>query len=100
MCSRAPRAYWRATKTVTFTRPGIVKVYCHLHSHMSALVRVFDHPHFTTAGAGGQFILEGLPAGRLEIAAWHERVGETVSAVTVSAGETSAVTFSLPLEDK
>lgn len=89
-----------ATKTVTFTRPGIVKVYCHLHSHMSALVRVFDHPHFTTVNADGQFTLEGLPAGRLEIAAWHERVGEAVSALTVGAGESSVVSFSLPLEGK
>ena len=30
-----------------FAKPGIVKVYCHLHSQMSALMRVFDHPWFT-----------------------------------------------------
>ena len=27
-----------------FDKPGIIKVYCHLHSQMSALIRVFDHP--------------------------------------------------------
>jgi plastocyanin len=89
-----------ATKSVTFARAGIVKVYCHLHSHMSAVVRVFDHPYFTTAEPSGRFTLDGLPTGRVEIAAWHERIGETVSTVTVGAGETSTLSFSLPIEVK
>lgn len=88
-----------ATKSVTFTRPGVVKIYCHLHSHMSALVRVFDHPYFATADASGQFTLDGLPVGRVEIAAWHERIGETVSTATIGAGETSLLSFSLPIGD-
>lgn len=89
-----------ATRSVTFTRPGIVKVYCHLHSHMSALVRVFDHPHFTVVGADGTFTLAGLPPGTYEVAAWHERVGEARTSVVVSAGGDSPVTFSLPLKDQ
>jgi len=88
-----------ATRSVTFTRPGIVKVYCHLHSHMSALVRVFDHPHFTVAGGDGRFTLDGLPPGSYEIVAWHERVGEAHTAITVASGSASQVAFSLPLKD-
>ena len=30
-----------------FTRPGLVKVYCHFHSDMSATIVVFDHPFYT-----------------------------------------------------
>lgn len=89
-----------ATKAVTFSRPGIVKVYCHLHSHMSALVRVFDHPHFTIVGADGRFTLDGLAPGTYAVAAWHERVGEAVTSVTVSAGAETPVSFSLPLAEK
>ena len=33
------------SKSRRFDRPGVVKVFCHLHSHMTALVRVFDHPY-------------------------------------------------------
>lgn len=94
---RYPRG---ATKSVTFTRPGIVKVYCHLHSHMSALVRVFDHPFFTVVGADGRFTIDGLPPGSYDVAAWHERVGEAATTVTVTAGADSAVSFSLPLPAK
>lgn len=89
-----------ATRTVTFARPGIVKVYCHLHSHMSALVRVFDHPHFTVVGADGTFTLDGLEPGTYDVVAWHERVGEARTQVTVTAGSPAAVSFSLPLKDQ
>ena len=33
--------------------PGLVKVYCHLHSHMSASIMVFDHPHFVVPRGDG-----------------------------------------------
>jgi len=88
------------TKSVTFAAPGIVKVYCHLHSHMSAVVRMFDHPHFTVVGADGRFALAGLAPGSYEVAAWHERAGEASTSVRVTADDESAVSFSLPLRDQ
>jgi plastocyanin len=86
-----------ASKAATFSRPGIVKVYCHLHAHMSALVRVFDHPNFTVVGPDGGFELDGVEPGVQEISAWHERAGEVTRRVVVEAGGTHEVTFSLPL---
>lgn len=88
-----------ASKSHTFSKPGIVKVFCHLHSHMSAIVRVFDHPFFTTVGADGRFTLEGVEPGRHQIATWHERVGEVVADVVVAGGVTTPVDFSLPLKE-
>lgn len=88
-----------ASKAHTFRQPGIVKIYCHLHSHMSAIVRVFDHPFFTTVGADGRFTLPGLDPGRHEVVAWHERVGDAVASVEVTSGQTSDVHFSLPLKE-
>ena len=41
----------RTSKARAFSKPGIVKVFCHLHSHMSAIVRVFDHPYFARLDA-------------------------------------------------
>lgn len=87
------------SKSRTFTRPGLVKVYCHLHSHMSALVRVFDHPYFAIPDAAGRFTISGLPAGPHEVVAWHERVGEVTEPVSVEAGRQAAVSFSLPFTD-
>jgi plastocyanin len=83
----------------TFTHAGLIKVYCHLHSHMSASIMVFDHPFFTTPAAGGHFALADVPAGDLRLSAWHERIGESSKEITVEAGRTTHVEFALPVED-
>ena len=48
-----------------FTKPGLVKVYCHIHSHMSASILVLDHPYFTIPDLDGTFTLADVPAGQL-----------------------------------
>ena len=34
------------SKSVRFDRPGIVRVFCEIHSHMSAFILVFNHRYF------------------------------------------------------
>jgi plastocyanin len=93
---RYPR---NTSKSRTFTRPGIVKVFCHLHSHMSAIVRVFPHPYFAVPDREGRFAIAGVPAGRHEVTAWHERAGEVTHVATLDAGSRAELSFSLPLTD-
>jgi plastocyanin len=93
---RYPR---NTSKARTFSKPGVVKVFCHLHSHMSAIVRVFAHPYFATPDRNGWFTIADVPAGRHEVTAWHERAGEVIQAATVDGGGTTELTFSLPLTD-
>ena len=88
------------SKARTFTKPGIVKVFCHLHSHMSAVIRVFDHPYFTTPDRQGRFTISDVEAGAYEVVAWHERIGDVTHTVNVTPGETSEVSFSLPIADE
>ncbi len=80
-----------------FLEPGLVKVFCHLHSEMSAVIMVLNHPWFATPGSDGGFVLANVPAGRHTIAAWHERIGEARTAVDVPAGGTAKVEFVLPV---
>jgi hypothetical protein len=93
---RYPR---NASKARTFTKPGVVKVFCHLHSHMSAIVRVFPHPYFAVPDRNGRFTIPDVPVGRVEVTAWHERAGEVTRAATVEDGSAAELTFSLPLTD-
>lgn len=88
------------SKSATLTKSGIVKVYCHIHSEMSATILVLDHPYFTTPELDGTFRLTGVPPGTYTIVGWHERVGERVTSITVTAGTTAAVVLSLPIEDE
>jgi plastocyanin len=86
-------------KSTTFTKPGLVKVYCHIHSHMSASILVLDHPYFTVPAVDGTFTLANVPPGTYAITGWHERVGERALMVDVRAGDTASIELSLPIED-
>ena len=49
--------------TVTFDEPGEVKVYCEIHSHMSATIFVVNSPYFTVSQPDGTYKLENVAAG-------------------------------------
>ena len=86
-----------SSRSWQFPKAGIVKVYCHIHSHMSASILVFDHPYFTIPRADGTFSLDELPAGTYQVSAWHERIGENTQSVRVEAGRAADIEFSLPV---
>ena len=81
-----------------FPNAGLVKVYCHIHSHMTAAIMVFDHAYFRIPSADGTFSLDGVPAGTYQISAWHERIGESTNTVQVEPGRTARVDFALPMD--
>ena len=63
---------------------------------MSAIVVVRDNPYFAKPSADGSFSIEGVPAGRYSVVAWHERAGEAAVEVTVPAeGQASAPAITL-----
>jgi plastocyanin len=87
------------TRVRTFSQPGLVKVYCHLHSQMSASIMVFDHQYFTVPESeSGHFAIADVPAGEYRLAAWHERIGEGAKPIVVEAGRTVRIEFALPVE--
>jgi plastocyanin len=92
---RFPRGESRSR---TFTRPGLVKVYCHLHSQMSASIMVFDHGHFAIPEGDGRFALDAIAPGEYRLSAWHERIGESAKQIVVEAGRTTRIEFALPVE--
>jgi hypothetical protein len=86
-----------ATRAVRFDKPGIVKVFCDIHSHMSAAVVVFNHPWYAVPDADGRFELADVPAGDRRLTAWHERLGDTTIPVRVETGRGATVEFTLPV---
>ena len=88
------------SKSERFPKPGLIKVYCHLHSHMSASIMVFDHPYFAIPSADGSFAIDDVPVGTLTVTAWHERIGDSSQQVTIEAGRPAALQFSLPITAK
>lgn len=73
------------SRTVTFDRPGAVKVYCEIHQWMRAAVLVVENPFHTQVGADGGFRIPGVPPGRYTLAVWDVDRGERTTTVTVPA---------------
>ena len=74
------------SKPVRFDRPGIVRVFCDIHSHMSAFVLVFNHPYFAITDADGRYRIDSLPAGTYTVSAWHEGETRGTRSVTIPPG--------------
>jgi len=86
-------------KSVRFDTPGIVKVFCHIHSDMSAVVLVLDNPFFSTPDGAGDFRIDGIPAGEYRAVAWHERAKPVALSVRIAPGAATPAEFAIPLEE-
>lgn len=87
------------SRSVTFDEAGIVPVFCHLHSDMSAIILVLDNPYFAVPGPDGQYRIENIPPGNYTLVAWHERSEPVKIPVEVIAGDSVEINVSVPIED-
>jgi plastocyanin len=74
------------TKSVRFDRPGIVRVFCEIHSHMSAFILVFAHHFFTLTNSEGEYRIEGIPPGMYTVSVWHSAFGSESKTVKIPEG--------------
>ena len=64
---------------------------------MSAVILVRDNPYFVSPDTSGAFSLDGIPPGDYTLVAWHERIKPVTRKVRIVAGQTTAVSFNIPL---
>ena len=83
------------SRSVTFDRPGVVKVYCEIHQWMRSAIVVVENPYHVQVGADGRFTLTGVPAGRYRLAVWDFDRGQRVVPVTVPASGATRVSVDL-----
>lgn len=74
------------SKSVTFSEPGVVRVYCEVHDFMRAAVVVTENRYHARPDAEGRFRIEGVPAGTYTLVGWHADHGSVTREVTVPAG--------------
>ena len=83
------------SKPVRFDRPGVVRVFCEIHSHMSAFVLVFAHRYFATTDAEGRYRIEGVPAGTYTVVAWNDGQARQSRPVRVTEDGVTELDFGL-----
>ena len=70
-----------------------IPIRCNQHPWEKAFISVFDHPFFATSDLLGRFEIRGIPAGRYEVVAWHEVLGEQETEITLVPGEVRNLEF-------
>jgi plastocyanin len=75
------------SQAVTFDHPGVVRVFCDIHSHMSAFILVFSHSFFAVTDNDGRYRIDNVPPGTYAVSAWHEGARhDTGTAIIASQG--------------
>lgn len=71
------------SRTVKFTKPGLINVYCDIHSDMGGYILVLPHGGFVQPDANGAYAFPELPAGNYRVTFWHPDVPAATQAVEV-----------------
>lgn len=83
------------TRTVTFTEPGIVRVFCEIHASMYAAIVITESPWHQLIPSGREFKFTDLPAGRYRILAADAMGRHTTTEITLESSDTKSVGLAL-----
>ena len=81
------------SQSVRFDTPGIVRVFCDIHSHMSAFILVFSHPYFATTAPDGRYRIDNVPPGTYTVVAWYDGANRDMRTVTIPQTGTVELDF-------
>ena len=70
-----------------------VKIQCDQHDFMHAWLRVATNAYWTMAANDGSYKIDGIPAGKYNLVAWHPILGEQKTEVTVGDGGSAEASF-------
>jgi plastocyanin len=71
---------------LTFDKPGLIPIKCHIHANMKAYIVVLSNPYFAVTNEKGQFQIGNVPAGTYTLKVWTDHTSPTTQTIEVSAG--------------
>ncbi|MGO8671228.1 MAG: hypothetical protein ACLQVD_07690 [Capsulimonadaceae bacterium] len=83
-----------ATRSVTFDKPGVVVLFCSIHTDMNAYIMVVDTPYYAVTDGQGRFRIPHVAAGHYSLHGWQESGVTANDPVTIG---TEPATFSVDL---
>ena len=82
-----------ASKRVTFSVPGVTRLFCNIHPGMAAYIVAVDSPYFSATNNDGTFTIPGVPFGTYKYHAWKPGRDVLSGSVTIQAGSTLEVVW-------
>ncbi|HEY2471466.1 MAG TPA: carboxypeptidase regulatory-like domain-containing protein [Terracidiphilus sp.] len=86
------------TRRVTFTKPGMIEVYCHLHPNMAATIVVLANRYYARPDRDGLYRIPNVPPGHYTLVAWHKTAGFFRRSIDVEPDHTTTADFLIPLD--
>lgn len=86
------------TRQVTFTKSGIVDVYCHLHPNMSATIVVVANRYYARPDRDGDYRIPNVPPGHYTLVAWHKTAGFFRKSIDVKPDHATTADFLIPVD--
>jgi plastocyanin len=81
------------SKSRVFDKVGVVQVFCNIHPAMRAMIVVTPNRYFTRVDAEGRFEIAGVPAGKYQLTAFHERCEEQHRGIQAGPNASDETTF-------
>lgn len=80
-------------RSVTFDKPGVVRLFCSIHRYMDGVIYVVPTPFFAKVAADGKFSIPAAAPGEYHLKTWQrkQRFPEQDMSVIVSANSTATV---------
>lgn len=76
------------SETVTFDKPGIVKIFCEIHYSMRAYVHVLESPYIATSDENGNFTIKNVEPGNYTLNVWQENLSHLTKTITITNDST------------
>ncbi len=81
------------SRSVTFDKPGPVRVFCEIHSDMNCVILVLENPYFAYPDAEGRFKIENVPEGEYLLKIWHKTFEWGARSVKISEEKPATIDF-------
>src|SRR5579864_6157799 len=85
------------SRSISFKKDGVVRVFCNIHPAMSAVIVVLRSPYFGVSNKSGAVQIADVPPGSYRVHVFHERATEQTLAALSRVIEVTAEGAQLPL---
>ncbi len=76
------------SRSMTFAKPGLVRLGCNVHAKMAAFVFVVDAPSYVPVDGAEEFNFRSIAPGKYKARVWSERSNDpTEKEITIAKGE-------------